>query len=242
MKNTKNIFWKAENGSMKTVAVIGAICIALMLSVGITVAQQIQEQKSVSAISKTSETDCVYCTPQKPSGGGMRAEGHNYVCPLAMNGISEIQALGESWYEDQIATGEVIYVPFQNMTQPRGINVIFKTGFHGLSLPVGGYYTFPLTWAQLTERFAVVQAFDAGTGPRPYWWTDAENITFTSIENCATLGNCLIQNAGVDPYLVYILTGFIVVDGSPYYYVPLIIEGAPNQQMAIQCLHNAGVI
>ena len=247
MKKRQNFYGKADEGSMKTLTFTLVIGIALMLTMGVTLAQQTQIQTPKENTGyQTIYNDC-NCNPQRPDTGGLKAEGPA-VCPLVISGMSEIQSLGESWYRaflvQYIQSSYLVtdYNPIGDEPQydPHQNASIQRHRVQGISQGISGVYTLPLSWNQLMINFEIIRAYSEGSGPMPSWWDEQENITFTS--NCNSLSDCLIGSAGVDPYWAYVLMGFIAAGGNPYVYVYAVVENAQDRTAALSCLSEAGVL
>ncbi len=94
----KRIFM-AEDGTARGITLVAVISIALMLSVGITIAQQTQGSVVVKQTTAATIVDdgcpCHH-------NGEIKTSDTIEICPLLLEGIQHIQDLGEDWYNQMV--------------------------------------------------------------------------------------------------------------------------------------------
>ena len=200
---TKNFFGEA-NGSARAITLVAVIAIALMLSVGITIAQQTQGNTVVDQIATTAIVDDGCPCHQ----GGVQTTGGGIICPGIISGMDYITSLGEAGYNayvQSVAQQAQQQYLHQLFSLYRGDSPILLLNggtrtavVHGdISLtsvsaqmtPFYPNYGF-MSWSTLQTRFAEIRAYDAGTGPVPSFWTPQMTALYTSTAFCNDATNC----------------------------------------------------
>src|SRR4030042_3720214 len=196
MKIRKGFLRKANDGTAKTVTLAVVIGIALMLSVGITIAQQTQgnivantyEQQTLATV----QDDC----PCHNNSGANTLDGGIEICNSISEGIQYISSQGENWYNQQMIhyliqqIQEHIYggrhldcgengrinlnqgqqgggYSYQEMS---GESVNGQSQVANYETAPGGVPPFFLTWEELQERFTIIESYCNEGGDIPYWW------------------------------------------------------------------------
>ena len=207
----KIFFRQAKDGSAKAITLVAVVSIALMLSVGITLAQQTQGNTVVDQIATTATVDDG-CPCHQGNGGAQTMSGGQIVCPGIISGIGYIQSQGETWYNAMVQAaaqqGQQYYLrqmfgmyrgeaPVMMMIGGGSMGTLTAIQHESISsvaisdhvTPYYPNYGF-LSWSTLQTRFAAILAYDDGTGPVPSFWTPTQLALYTSTGFCNNAQNC----------------------------------------------------
>ncbi len=116
MENKAKIFIKAGNRSTRTITFVAAIAIALMISVGITIAQQTQGTVIVEQTATTATVVDDGC-PCHQNDGGVQTMSGDVICPGIISGIAYIQSQGEAWYNNMVQSSSPSWNPSPSPNQ-----------------------------------------------------------------------------------------------------------------------------
>jgi hypothetical protein len=210
-ERTERNFFKAGNGTARAISLVATITIALMLSVGITIAQQTQGNTVVDQIATTEISDVGCPCHQGNNDNQQTISGGGIVCPGIIDAINYITDLGEAWYNNFVQSAA------QQSQQYYLLQLfsLYREGASSLSIG-GGTRTSPvvhrgsisssvigsemtpyshdsfgfLSWDTLQIRFAEILAYNDGTGPVPSFWTAHMAEIYTSTGFCLDAEDC----------------------------------------------------
>jgi len=192
---------------MRTLTILAAIGIALMISMGITLAKQTQGTMIVYQNTPTEIEDDGCPCRHTNDGGFLTMSGGGIVCPSIIDGIMYIQSQGEAWYNAQvqivIQQWKQQYIhQFFNRDHGKSLvlgensgtlTTIYHDGVSSLSIEsqaIPYYGIHFLSWETLQARFAEILAYNNG-GPEPSFWTPQQVALYTSPSWCVDARTCL---------------------------------------------------